>query len=260
MKPLLYTFFLVMPLSYVQATEMDTLYVSDSATLYLVFDQPVDLVDIGLGADYHCKMEGPVVFVKAKRPLWRPSPLLVQVGNRFVMTLLVYRSHPGKFLYDYRKKPLAKPKKEKKFLPEIELKKLDAFPEMFRNKKRKKDGISMQVDKVLIGKRGIYLKLSLINTTSMDYRPDHLAFYWAQFHRRGWFKKKKSSIRQAVPIEIQSPELVPAGSSEAFYIALPVFAVGDEGHLSITLREQQGNRNLSLKLQGKRLRKALRLS
>ena len=77
--------------------------VSDSSTTYLVFPAVVSLVDVGMMDNYLVKIEGNSVFIRARKKVSPPTPVMVRHGSKYWIGRLVTVKRPVLTLYDFSK-------------------------------------------------------------------------------------------------------------------------------------------------------------
>lgn len=79
----------------------DTLYVSNASSTYLAFPKEIDLINIG-SSDFVFQVEKSMVYLKAIRPMVKPTNLFIKCSNGILVMNLVYQLKPKKYLYDFR--------------------------------------------------------------------------------------------------------------------------------------------------------------
>ncbi|SNR89337.1 DUF4138 domain-containing protein [Hymenobacter mucosus] len=84
------------------ATTLD-IAVSDSSTTYLVFPGSVSLVDVGMMDNYLVKIEANSVFIRARKKVSPPTPIMVRHGSKYWIGRLVTVKRPVLTLYDFTK-------------------------------------------------------------------------------------------------------------------------------------------------------------
>ena len=96
------TLFLLGNLLATQAQKLDTISVTSEGTSYLIFDEPISLVNLGTKA-YIGKVEKDrMLFLKALSPNTEPTTLLVQAGSTLFTGYIRYVKKPSRSFYDYR--------------------------------------------------------------------------------------------------------------------------------------------------------------
>lgn len=241
----------------VKAYSSDTIQVSDKITAYLLFDEPVSLVDLGSN-DFMAKIEGSSVFVKAKKPNALITPAYIVSGADTRVIFLAYCHQPEKVLFDFRKVADNKESESKdKNFSKIKkrLLKLMAY-EPSNYEGIKQDFISFKLVNIMNDEKAIYLRFKIKNNSSIIYNTDFTGFEVAEFYRKRWFSKKKENRRPIDPITSSGIRDIPSYSSAYFYYAIPIYAVGKQGKLIVTLRERNGVRTLILELPSKYMAKA----
>jgi len=246
--------------------------VSDSSNTYLVFPGPVSLVDVGQAPHYMVKIETNAVFVRARRRNPPPSPILVRYGSRYWMGHLSYVDRPVLQLYDFQdggamgtstgssadgsgvENQLALDKsQQQRAAAEAKLSRL--------NKLRRPDhqavavadnDLVMSLANVRNDKDYTYLRLKVINSTTIDYAVDYTDFQLVEDSNKKLFGKKKNEARRPLaPAGGSNSQTIGARSTGYLLYAVPLYASTDRGHLEITLREKFGARLLLLKVPSK---------
>jgi conjugative transposon TraN protein len=115
-------------------------------------------------------------------------------------------------------------------------------------------GVKMDVKGLYIHKDVLYFEVELQNNSTINYDVQLLRFFIVDR------KKVKRTASQEVDI---SPlliwggaEHIPANSTQTISIALPKFTIPDKKYLSVQLMEQNGGRNLALRIKNKLLMSA----
>lgn len=97
----------------------------------------------------------------------------------------------------------------------------------------------------------LYVQLSIVNHTHIDYDVDQFRFY-IKDKKQG--RRTASQESEQVPLNIDgNPSVIKANGSQTIVVALPKFTITDKKRFFIELTEKNGGRNLSLKINNHRL-------
>jgi hypothetical protein len=242
----------------------DTLFVTHSATTYLLFASEVTLVDIGQKGEYVSSIEGKCVFVKAAKDGAAPTSILVQHGNEYFVALLAYKKLSSHFLYDYRKKasPEIALQKESKHDETVDIEKVrqhfisfQNLPQGIRRKRTGKDHLQLSLTHLANDKGATYLNFTLRNGSTIDYQIDMVSFERSE--KRGKrFSSNNVNLEFVEPILCSSTQAIEAKCKEALQFAIPLYALRARSHMIVTLREKNGSRMLSLKIPARYINRA----
>lgn len=247
--------------------------VSDSSTTYLVFPGPVSLVDVGQASHYLIKIETNAVFVRARRRGTPPTPILVRYGSRYWMGRLAYVNRPVLQLYDFQEggslgmksgssssdgtgleNSLALDKnQQQRATAEAKLASLNQLRRADHQAIAVADNdLIMSLANVRNDRDFTYLRLKIINSTTIDYAVDFTDFQLVEDSKGKLFGKKKNEARRSLaPSGGAAGQTISARSTGYLLYAVPLYAATDRGHLEITLREKFGARMLLLKVPAK---------
>lgn len=243
--------------------QTDTIQVTHTANTYLLFNQPVDLVDVGLAGTYLAKIEGKSVFLKAKEANVWPTTILVRSGDDYFTAQLEYNPLPEKNLYDFRSTGNASvlPAKSKTLQPlpaatvQKRLEELSKAADGRALRTKKAGDVRLSLVSLLNDQGATYLKLLLHNGSSIPYGLDYVGFELLE--KRGKrFSTNNTDRKEMLPLVAVAPAQIAAGQEEALRYALPLYAFGRRGKLLITVRETAGSRVLHLKVPGRSINHA----
>ena len=246
-----------------QLYAQDSVFVDLEKNSYLVFPRPVSLVDMGSQGDYLHQVVDNVVLLKALQK-GKPTTLFVKAGDQVQVAILSFKSGNKRHLYDYTS--LADEKKPDVDEPGLDTdfieKQLALFKKQFDrlNLRKKKNHVSFQLLNLQTDEQAIYLKLRLENHSALIYQTESLTAENLEFQRKRFLSRKKINripVNPILPVRLYA---IPARESREFYLVLPVYAVGSQGALHITLRESSGVRTMTLKIKDQLLSKAKLLS
>lgn len=112
--------------------------------------------------------------------------------------------------------------------------------------RKRKDGLELKVQNIVFHNSELYLVLEINNNSSIDYEP---AFLNVSVETRKQGRKK--SI-QKLPVSTVYkhlvPEIIPQKKTSRFVYVLPKFSIAEDKIVVIDLKEQQGERDLKLKI------------
>ena len=112
--------------------------------------------------------------------------------------------------------------------------------------RKRKDGLELKVQNIVFHNSELYFVLEINNNSSIDYEP---AFLNVSVETRKQGRKK--SI-QKLPVSTVYkhlvPEIIPQKKTSRFVYVLPKFSIAEDKIVIIDLKEQQGERDLKLKI------------
>ena len=236
-------------LLFVSAIGQNNICLSTDKTTSLVFPFPIKHVDRGTAA------------VLAKKVDDIPTILLVKAGTKnFTETNLSVATEDGS-LYTFTVSYDASPKVWSYQLPVQRKETITTYasgimdnPPIFKRIKDSKLEMQLEVTGIYIKEDVMYFQLLMSNNTPIDYSVDVLRFF---------ITDKKRSKRTAVQENELKPfhvlgnsQIIKANARVTSVFAMPKFTIPDAKYLGIQIMEQNGGRNLLLKLQNKHLLKA----
>jgi hypothetical protein len=240
----------------------DTIFITHSATTYLLFAEEVTVVDIGKSNEYLSRIEGKCVFVKAAKEHPTPTSLLVQHGEDYFVALLAYKSQSNRFLYDFRKKVLPEKALQKDSNKEpdhskdknIDLEKVKRHFKNFekslqgvKQKTLRRDDVGLSLTHVANDKEATYLSFTFQNRSSIDYVLDVVTF--ERKEKKGKRFSQNNVSREFIePVVSSFTKVIEAQGKANLQYAIPLYALGKRSHLEISFREKSGSRLLTLKL------------
>ena len=241
------------------ANAYDTIYVNEVKNSYLVFDNEVLIVDLGTRGDYVHRVESNVVFIKAITKAGPSTTLFVKSGENVFVGIVCYKKDNQKHLYDFRRKKLfGKTNAPSLDIPLVEkrLFSLKDEKDRFNRIRKKKDRIVFSLENLKTDQHAIYLKLRLKNKSALVYKVESITVENAEFYKKRFLSRNKISKIPVTPIVEGNISDVAPYSSQNFYLAVPVYAVGKQGAVYVTVRETSGVRSLTLEIKPKRMSKA----
>ena len=242
-----------------QNTFQDTIYVSNQAKSYLLFDAPVSLADVGNPSLYQVRIEGNSVLVVATRDSVADTPFYAVVGGKPFTGRLIFRIHPQAF-YDFRKAdaeriptdPLAP---EHQVLARLQT--LQTYDEL-NYASAKENGIRFRLAGIFHDLSTTYLKFKIENHTSLLYQTDFIGFERLKRYKKGFFANDKEAHFPLEPVaEWQVEQVLPYSESYCYY-ALPLQSLERKEAIVATLREAGAgsSRSVSLKISARLIRRA----
>jgi hypothetical protein len=263
MKAFIYAsrFVLVLTVHFISISafsKTDTVFISHQTTTYLLFAQAVEVVDVGMTHQYYVKIEGKAVFIKAKKAQTSSTSIFIKHGEEYFTAFLAFQASPKQILYDYRRNDTLTVSIQNNLTTTIT--KLDtlaiqkrlttwsASPKGVKKKKVKKGELSLSLCHIQNDKEATYLNFTLANTSTIDYQIDLVSF--ERKERRGKrFSKNNINSLLIKPIKA-APEMgsIEAKKTSNLFYAIPLYAIGPRGRLTITFREKSGSRIISISL------------
>lgn len=265
-----YTLFLMLYAFVAKAT--DTIYVDHTQNTYLIFDEPISLLDLGgqrefadqlpeenvvLVKGFGAKAEKNAVYIKARSPEATETTIFISAGPKVFAGVICYKANTDKILYDFRDKTLNKAASYNRdnYVPAVDIQLIEERLYSLSDTKREVFDIGISGNKVswsLLNLRAdnsaIYLKLRLENNSALVYRIESISIENAEFYRKRFLSRKKVNKVTVKPlIEGNVGNVKPYGWHD-YYVAIPVYAVGDQGAVMVTIRETTGVRSLQLEI------------
>lgn len=238
---------------------IDTVFVSDTETTYLIFPEEVQLVDIGRTGDYYARIEGKSVFLKARSKASGPTNLFVRFGEAYYTARIVFALLPVQSLYDFNKQPNPGQQSPGSSLAAAVI--LDKLVQQEAGMQGKslrqhaRHGMNLRLTHLQNDRQQLLLGMHLANSSSINYRLDFVGFSFQE--KRGKLFSRNNSYRKEVrPIAEIVPQHIPALEEGLLYYALPLFAMTRRGRLEILIREQEGARLLRIRVPARLINKA----
>lgn len=249
----------------------DTIYVSNEQNTYLVFDENITLLDLGgerefaeqvpqenvvLVKDFGAKAEKNAVYVKARSAEASETTIFITAGAKIFAGVVCYRATNEKILYDFRDRTLNKAASynRENYVPEVDIslieQRLYALSDVKReiyDKGVSNNKVSWSLMNLKADNSAIYLKLRLENNSALVYRIESISVENAEFYRKRILSRKKVNKVTVEPLEGNMADVKPYGYHD-YYLAIPVYAVGNQGAVMVTIRETSGIRSLQLEI------------
>ncbi len=251
------TFLLYMSLFFNPLFAQDTIFVSNQYKSYLIFDQPVSLVDVGNPSFYEVRIEGSGVFVVALDKETPTVPLYIVTGEEIFTGMLSGQKQAAPF-YDFRKgntdNHVADNKIPKTFLQ----KRMNILSDKqnLNYGTSKTGGITFRLCGLMHDLKYSYFKFCVKNNSSVVYQTDFVGFEQIRRYKKGFFAKEKEARFPVTPVASQKVQPILPYGEGYFYYVLPLHALGKKETLEVSLRESRGNRTLILKIPPRYIRKA----
>ena len=136
---------------------------------------------------------------------------------------------------------------------EVEYKNFSAY--LLRSKQKisgllkRKEGISLKVKNIVFQGEELYFVMEIENKSSIDYEVNYLNIS-VETRQKG---KRKSiqKLTQEPILKFQELTKIPRGKTSRFVYVLPKFSIANDKVVIIDLKEQNGERDLKLKLKQK---------
>ncbi|MFD2937723.1 DUF4138 domain-containing protein [Spirosoma flavum] len=242
-----------------QAQKLDTISVTSEGTSYLIFDEPISLVNLGTKA-YIGKVEKDrMLFLKALSPNTEPTTLLVQAGSTLFTGYVRYVKKPSRSFYDYRimdesssSSPAAR-SVVSSLAPTISklVKMKTGKPNV--SVREVKDGVDIECIQVFNDTQRTYLKLAVKNTTTIAYVLDLVTFTYKERLPRRLRNKVAPQYEEMTPDDRIEPARIEAGRIKYFYYSLPLYSTTESGYLEMIFREKVGARVITLEIPAKKI-------
>ena len=244
-----------------QAQKFDTISVTSEGTTYLIFDEPITLVNLGTKS-YVGKVEKDrMLFLKALSTNTEPTTLLIQAGSTLFTGYVRYVRKPTRSFYDYRATD------ESSSTPSIRNPSTAATliaPATSKINKMKtaksntsvhveKDGIDLECVQLFNDSQRTYIKLALKNTTTLAYALDLVSFTYKEKLPRRLRNKVSPQYEEMIPDDRIEPARIEAGRLENFYYSIPLYSTTENGYLEVIVREKTGARVTILEIPAKKI-------
>ena len=253
-----------------QAT--DTIYVNHDQHAYLVFDEEISLLDLwgrervrsrhsrkcstsqrlcgpcrkkrGVpdGSFRYCYRDQH--FRTSGKQSLRGSGVLPNVAPEITLRSAGEKTMNKAASYDRRN-----------YVPEVDISLVEERLYQLDEEKRQIHDIGVSKNKVdwsltnlRVDNSAIYLKLRLENQSALVYRIESISVENAEFYRKRLLSKKKVNKVPVEPLVEGSIVDVRPYDQHDYYVAIPVYAVGDQGAVMVTIRETSGIRSLQLEI------------
>ena len=112
--------------------------------------------------------------------------------------------------------------------------------------RKRKDGVELKVQNIVFHNSELYFVLEINNNSPIDYEP---AFLNISVETRKQGRKKSIQKLSVSPVyKYLVPEIIPQKKSSRFVYVLPKFSIAEDKIVVIDLKEQQGERDIKLKI------------
>ena len=243
------------------AQKLDTISVTSDGTSYLIFDEPISLMNLGTKA-YIGKIEQDrMLFLKALAPNAEPTTLLVQAGSTLFTGYVRYVHKPTKSFYDYRLIDDGSPNPVHRLSSAPVVSSPGKIGKMKLAKantstRTEKDGIDLDCIQLFNDAQRTYLKLAFKNTTTVAYVLDFVSFTYKEKLPRRLRNKVAPQYAEMMPDDKVEPARIEAGRTENFYYAIPLYSTTENGYLEVIVREKAGARVITLEIPAKKIMSA----
>ncbi|MBI6119625.1 DUF4138 domain-containing protein [Salegentibacter maritimus] len=115
--------------------------------------------------------------------------------------------------------------------------------------RKRKNGIELNVENLVFNGSELYFVFEIINNSSIDYEPAYLDIF-VETRKQG--KKKSIQKLPVIPVyKYLKPEIIRQNRSRRFVYVLPKFSIAEDKVVRVDLKEQNGERDIKLKLKHK---------
>ncbi|UJH92715.1 conjugative transposon protein TraN [Antarcticibacterium sp. 1MA-6-2] len=128
----------------------------------------------------------------------------------------------------------------------------DFSSQLLRSKQRigklrkRKDGVELKIQNIVFHNSELYFVLEINNNSPIDYEP---AFLDISVETRKQGRKKSIQKLPVSPVyKHLVPEIIPQKKTNRFVYVLPKFSIAEDKIVVIDLKEQQGERDIKLKI------------
>ena len=112
--------------------------------------------------------------------------------------------------------------------------------------RKRKDGVELKVQNIMFHKSELYFVLEINNNSPIDYEP---AFLNISVETRKQGRKKSIQKLPVYPVyKHLVPEIILQRKTSRFVYVLPKFSIAEDKIVVIDLKEQQGERDIKLKI------------
>lgn len=244
-----------------RAQKLDTISVTSDGTSYLLFDEPISLMNLGTKA-YIGKIEKErMLFLKALAPNAEPTTLLVQAGSTLFTGYVRFVRKPTKSFYDYRvmDESSSAPALHSLSAPEVaSTGKIGKMKTAKANTSTRvdKDGIDLDCIQLFNDAQRTYLKLAFKNKTTIAFVLDLVSFTYKERLPRRLRNKVAPQYEEMMPDDKVEPARIEAGRTENFYYSIPLYSTTEDGYLEVIVREKAGARVVTLEIPAKKIMSA----
>ena len=252
------------------AAAVDTIYVSNQAKSYLLFDEAVSLADVGNPLLYQAQIEGNSVLIIATQDSVADTPFYAVVGDKPFTARLFFHPHPPAF-YNFRSADAGKSTStsgetlvsSEQILTRLQSLRTDTD---LNYATERQNGIRFRLVGLIHDFTTTYLKFKVENHTSLIYQTDFIGFERLKRYKKGFFAKDQQARFPLEPVaEWQIDKILPYSENYLYY-AIPLQSLERKEAIIATLRENGSNgmsrpgtastRSVSLKISSRLIRRA----
>lgn len=250
-----------------QHLNMDTIFVNEKVTSYIILPKEVDMVDVGSPKSYGTQFQENSVFLKATGPNKELSTLLIKCGKEYYFGIIKYSLQNQNFMYDLKSTIPTRDNTSFTASPgqksnTIEINNTEQDTSVYAGVIPRFLKLTAEVSTlgfltpfmdaavtvIRNDKDKTYLKFIVKNKTSLPYKLDFISFQYYQDHQKGDISKSKKVATDVFPL--YSPnikEVAPLKTIGLGYV-IPAFALANKGYLLVMFREEKGDRVLKIKI------------
>ncbi len=234
------------------SAQLSSLSLATHKTTTLVFPFPIKHVDRG-SPDVlvqPLKEAQHILLVKAASAQFAETNLSVVTGDGSVYSFLVCPGEPSAWVHHLEVRSQKPPQQ----LADILL----HYPPALKGIQAKKNDLTVKVSGIYISNEVLYYQIHFSNESPLSFQPEFIRFYI-----RDKQKAKRKAIQES---EIQplafsgTLNKLPAHSTAKMVWALPQFGLADDKIMVMEIGEQNGGRNILLKIRNKNILNALNLT
>ncbi|MEM6342970.1 MAG: DUF4138 domain-containing protein [Bacteroidota bacterium] len=236
---------------------VDTVYASDSASIVMLFAEPISLVDLGTG-DFIARADQKVLMLKATRPNpGRLTTLFVRYGDEAYFTGFIgYEKSPAVYYYDCRNlnpsrrlrlrtetdgSQTLSARQDTTALVAAKLSQLAELPTEIRTVGITENHLELMLQTVRNDGQASYLKFGLRNDSSMPFVLDFVGF---RFREPTKGRELADVLTVIEPLVAETVAEVGAKTEASYLFAIPLYALPRRASLEVIFRERNGSRSL----------------
>lgn len=207
--------------------------------------------------DFAASMEKNAVYITARSDSATETSIFVQAGKKVFVGVVSFRPVTVKNLYDHRDRTMNKAASydRENYVPEVDISLIEERLYELGDQKREildigvsKNKMDWSLTNLRVDNSAIYLKLQLENKSGLVYRIESISVENAEFYRKRVLSKKRVNKVPVEPLVEGSIVDVRPYDHHDYFVAIPVYAVGDQGAVMVTIRETSGIRSLQLEI------------
>jgi hypothetical protein len=254
-----------------RAQALDTLFTNEHHNVAIFF--PDKIRQAVVGAEnylFSYNQEHPQFFGLLKGSPGKTSNLLSITQNGEIYSyVLAYKEKLPQLLYFLKKEdskgserpPIIEDTTFHRFAPSLKNEEQDSITKMHslhqqaqffystttgKLKNKRKDGITLQVNKLLYNEGQVYAVFEIANNSGIDFETEYLSLFLVQGNKRRNSSYQK--ILQQPLLTYKFPDVIKNGERKRFVYVLRKFTVGERERVEVQLREKHGNRLVQMRI------------